>query len=40
MDEFGRDLNQLAEEGKIDPVIGRDTEIDRVIQILSRRTKK
>ncbi len=39
LDEFGRDLNQLAEEGKIDPVIGRDTEIDRVIQILSRRTK-
>ncbi len=39
LDEFGRDLNQLAEEGKIDPVIGRDIEIDRVIQILSRRTK-
>lgn len=37
--EFGRDLNQLAQEGKIDPVIGRDSEIERVIQILSRRTK-
>lgn len=39
LDEFGRDLNQLAREGKIDPVIGRGTEIERVIQILSRRTK-
>lgn len=39
LDEFGRDLNKLAREGKIDPVIGRDTEIERVLQILSRRTK-
>ncbi|VBB08496.1 chaperonins clpa/b signature 1 [Lucifera butyrica] len=39
LNEFGRDLNKLAQEGKIDPVIGRDNEIERVIQILSRRTK-
>ncbi|WP_312523715.1 ATP-dependent Clp protease ATP-binding subunit [Anaerospora sp.] len=39
LNEYGRDLNKLAKEGKIDPVIGRDTEIERVIQILSRRTK-
>lgn len=39
LNEFGRDLNQLAQEGKIDPVIGREMEIERVIQILSRRTK-
>ncbi|NLN22414.1 MAG: ATP-dependent Clp protease ATP-binding subunit, partial [Syntrophomonadaceae bacterium] len=39
MDELGRDLTQLAREGKLDPVIGRDQEIQRVIQILSRRTK-
>lgn len=39
LDEFGRDINQLAREGKIDPVIGRENEIERVIQILSRRTK-
>lgn len=39
LDEFGRDLNKLVQEGKIDPVIGRDKEIERVIQILSRRTK-
>lgn len=39
LDSFGRDLNKLAREGKIDPVIGRDNEIERVIQILSRRTK-
>ena len=36
---FGRDLNALAREGKIDPIIGRDTETERVVQILSRRTK-
>lgn len=36
---FGRNLNNLAREGKIDPIIGRDTEMERVIQILSRRTK-
>ncbi len=36
---FGRDLTEAAREGKIDPIIGRDNETDRVIQILSRRTK-
>ena len=39
LDSFGRDLTEMAAEGKIDPVIGRSEEIDRVIQILSRRTK-
>ncbi len=39
LDQFGRDLTTLAEENKFDPVIGRDEEISRVIQILSRRTK-
>jgi len=39
LDEFGRDLTAIAKEGKIDPVIGREDEIQRVIQILSRRTK-
>ncbi len=39
LDEFSRDLTQLAKSGKLDPVIGRDSEIDRVLQILSRRTK-
>jgi ATP-dependent Clp protease ATP-binding subunit ClpC len=39
LDEFSRDINQLAQERKIDPVIGRENEIERVIQILSRRTK-
>ncbi len=39
LDSFGRDLTDLAREGKLDPVIGRDGEIERVIQILSRRTK-
>lgn len=39
LNKYGRDLNQLAREGKIDPVIGRDKEIQRVIQVLSRRTK-
>ncbi len=39
LDQFGRDLTKLAREGKIDPVIGRSSEIERVIQILSRRTK-
>ena len=37
--DFGTDLNESAKQGKIDPVIGRDTEIQRVIQIISRRTK-
>ena len=39
LDEFSRDLTDAANAGKLDPVIGRDTEIGRVIQILSRRTK-
>ncbi|MBI4576833.1 MAG: ATP-dependent Clp protease ATP-binding subunit [Planctomycetes bacterium] len=39
LDSFGRDLTELAREGKLDPVIGRANEIERVIQILSRRTK-
>ncbi|MFW6109869.1 MAG: AAA family ATPase [Patescibacteria group bacterium] len=39
LDKFGRDLTQLAKEGKLDPVIGREEEIERVIHILSRRTK-
>ena len=39
LDSFGRDLTVLAKEGKLDPVIGRADEIERVIQILSRRTK-
>ncbi|HEX5248317.1 MAG TPA: ATP-dependent chaperone ClpB [Gaiellales bacterium] len=37
--KFGRDLTELAERGKLDPVIGRDEEVRRVIQVLSRRTK-
>jgi ATP-dependent Clp protease ATP-binding subunit ClpC len=39
LDQFGRNLTALAREGKLDPVIGRDKEIERVIQVLSRRTK-
>lgn len=39
LDEFGKDLTELAKQGKIDPVIGREKEIERVVQILSRRTK-
>lgn len=39
LDQYGRDLTAMVREGKVDPVIGRDKEIDRVIQILSRRTK-
>jgi ATP-dependent Clp protease ATP-binding subunit ClpB len=39
LEKFGRDLTELAEQGKLDPVIGRDEEIRRVIQVLSRRTK-
>jgi len=39
LDAFGRDLTKLAKEGKLDPVIGRDEEIDRVMQTLSRRRK-
>lgn len=39
LDQFGRDLTQLAKEDNLDPIIGRQKEIDRVIQVLSRRTK-
>jgi ATP-dependent Clp protease ATP-binding subunit ClpC len=39
LDSFGRDLTELARQGKLDPVIGRTNEIERVVQILSRRTK-
>ncbi len=39
LERYGRDLTELAEEGKLDPVVGRDQEIRRVMQILSRRTK-
>lgn len=39
LEKYGRDLTQLAKEGKLDPVIGRDDEVRRTIQILSRRTK-
>ena len=39
LDSFGRDLTELARQGKLDPVIGREKEIERAIQILSRRTK-
>jgi ATP-dependent Clp protease ATP-binding subunit ClpC len=39
LDSFGRDLTDLARQGKLDPVIGRSNEIERVIQVLSRRTK-
>ena len=39
LSEFGRNLNQLASDGKIDPVVGREKEVERIIQILCRRTK-
>ncbi len=39
LDQFGRNLTKLAAESKLDPVIGRETEIERIMQILSRRTK-
>ena len=39
LDKYGRDLTQQAKEGKLDPVVGRENEIERVLQILSRRTK-
>jgi ATP-dependent Clp protease ATP-binding subunit ClpB len=39
LERYARNLNELAKSGKIDPVIGRDEEIRRVLQILSRRTK-
>lgn len=40
LEKYGRDLVEMAREGKLDPVIGRDGEIRHTIQILSRRTKK
>jgi len=40
LDEFGRDLTAEAAEGRIDPVIGRDAEIEQTVEILSRRLKK
>lgn len=39
LDKYGRDLSKMAREGKLDPVVGRDVEIERVVQILSRRKK-
>ncbi|HEY7559525.1 MAG TPA: ATP-dependent chaperone ClpB [Candidatus Binatia bacterium] len=39
LERYGRDLTKLAEQGKLDPVIGRDDEIRRIVQVLSRRTK-
>src|ERR671910_632446 len=39
LDQFGRNLTQQAREGKLDPVIGREKEIERIMQVLSRRTK-
>ena len=39
LDKYGRDINRMAREGQLDPVIGREKEIERVVQILSRRTK-
>src|SRR5918911_2353317 len=39
LDQFGRNLTKLASESKLDPVVGRETEIERIMQILSRRTK-
>jgi len=39
LEKYGRDLTRLAQRGKLDPVIGRDEEIRRIIQVLSRRTK-
>ena len=39
LEQFGRDLTALARQGRLDPVIGRNTEIRRVIEVLSRRTK-
>jgi ATP-dependent Clp protease ATP-binding subunit ClpC len=40
LDHFGRDLTDLARQGKLDPTIGRDREIERVSQVLARRKKK
>lgn len=39
LDNFGRDLTKSAEDGKLDPIVGREKEIERVSQILSRRKK-
>src|SRR5437899_10440550 len=40
LDNFGRDLTRLAEDNKLDPIVGREKEIERVAQVLSRRKKK
>lgn len=40
LDNFGRDLTKMAEDGKLDPIVGREKEIERVAQVLSRRKKK
>src|SRR6266567_7706108 len=39
LDQFGRNLTKLASEGKLDPVVGRETEIERIMQVLARRQK-
>ena len=39
LEQYGIDLTERAQAGKLDPVIGRDAEVDRMIQVLSRRTK-
>ena len=39
LDQFGRDLTEMAREGNLDPVVGREKELERVLQILARRTK-
>ena len=39
LEKYGRDLTEMARKGKLDPVIGRDEEVRRVVQVLSRRTK-
>ena len=39
LDQFGRNLTKLASEGKLDPVVGRETEVERIMQILSRRRR-
>ena len=39
LDNFGRDMTQLAEEGKLDPIVGREKELQRIAQILSRRKR-
>jgi len=39
LDQYSRDLTEMAAEGELDPIVGRDAEIERILQILSRRTK-